>query len=80
MATYDRRRLEITRIEFHVPAPAPWGAAWTEVMKAIHAAVAELHESGELPEAAEPADNVIAIAPGDDEVIVSYEIHVSSEA
>lgn len=74
MATYDRRELHITRVEYHVPAPAPWGANWTQVMGAIHAIVAELHEAGELPEAAEPADNVIAIAPGDDSVIVSYEL------
>lgn len=78
MATYSRRKLHITRVEFHVPAEAPWGATWVEVMKAVHAATAELREAGVIGETAEPADDQIAIAPHDDTVVVSYELRTRS--
>ena len=76
MATYDRSELQITRIEFRVPAPAPWGAAWVEVQKAISVATQELRESGVLGPDQTPSDDQISIAPGDDCVIVSYENRV----
>ena len=68
MATYERTELHTTRVEFHVPAPPPWGATWVEVAKAVSAARAEL-------EAAEDSvhDDSISVAPGEDSVIVSYE-------
>lgn len=80
MATYGRSELHITRVEFHVPAEAPWGATWVEVMKAIHAAIAELREMGELREDEEPSDDTISIAPADDELVVSYELRKRATA
>ena len=73
LATYGRRELHTTRVEFHVPAPAPWGAAWVEVYKAVSAAIAEMREAGLLGVNQEPSDDRIAIAPGEESVIVSYE-------
>lgn len=76
MATYSRAELHITRIEFLVPAPAPWGAAWGEVFKAVRAAETELIAAGEIPEGQGPSDDQICIAPGDDSVVISYELRV----
>lgn len=74
MPTYERKHLDVQRVEFHVPAPAPWGAPYVEVMKAVHAAVTELREAGTVGEFAEPADDALAIAPHDDHIVVSYEV------
>lgn len=76
MATYSRTELHVTRVEFHVPAPPPWGATWVEVAKAVNAAIAEIVEAGELAEGAQPSDDLISVAPGDDDVVVSYELRV----
>lgn len=73
MATYERAEMHTMRVEFHVPAPPPWGAAWAEVAKAVAACEAELRAAGEL-KPGEPAwDDQITVAPGEDSVIVSYE-------
>lgn len=88
MATYSRSQLHIERVEYHVPASAPWGACWTDVYKAVAAATAELREAGliagsvgiDASQAAEPADDQIQISPGDDEVIVSFELRTRMEA
>lgn len=73
MASYSRRVIRTTRVEFPVPAAEPWGACWVEVMKAIHAATRELVDNGLLAEGKEPSDDTIRIRVGDDEVIVFYE-------
>lgn len=73
MATYSRVVVETRRVEFRVPAPQPWGATWTEVFKAVHAAIAELTESGQVAECAEPADDSIMIRVEDDMIVVGYE-------
>lgn len=77
MATYERRVLEIQRVEFHVPAPPPWGATWVEVSKAVRAAIAELVSSGRLAEHTEPADDIISVTPLDDAIVISYEVRSS---
>ncbi len=73
MTTYQRREITTTRVEYRVPAEFPLGAAWVEVYKAVAAVHAELHEAGELTEGRDAADNRIRIAPGDDEIVVSFE-------
>jgi hypothetical protein len=73
MATYSRREVHTTRVEFLVPAPWPTGACWTEVQKAIWSATKELREAGRLGEDETPPDDWIWVTPGDSEVIVSYE-------
>lgn len=74
MATYSRREVHTTRVEFLVPAAEPYGACWVEVYKAVSAAIAEMRASGRLGPGQEPSDDAIQIRPGDDEVIVSYDI------
>jgi len=73
VSTYERREVTRTRVEFVVPASEPWGAYWVEVMKAIHAATAELRTSGRAEFGQQPSDDAIRIRPIDDAVIVSYE-------
>lgn len=74
MADYQRREITTRRIEWAVPAPWPQGACWTEVQKAIVAAANELNDAGLIPPDDEPADDLIRVRPGDDEVIVSIEV------
>ena len=80
MSTYDRRILEICRVEFHVPAAEPWGADWVEVSKAISAAHKELEELGAIPPHAEASADQIRIAPTDEAIVVSYELRTSGSA
>lgn len=68
MATYQRREVTTTVVQFVVPAAPPWGASWAEVQKAIHAAVAELRNAGE----GSVADDRISVLPSDEALIVSY--------
>lgn len=75
MATYSRTEMHTTRVEFHIPAGAPRGAAWAEVMTAINAAIAELRAAGELRPDEEVAADTISVAPhNEDVVVVSYEL------
>jgi hypothetical protein len=80
MATYTRQVLQIERVEFHVPAPEPWGATWVEVSKAINAATVELRQRELLAEDATPAESQINVKPWDDEIIVSVEVRTRSES
>lgn len=74
MATYFRRERTTRRVEFVVPTPAPWGADWTQVMRAIHAAHAELVEAGRIKPGTDAPDGLIRISPGDEDVVVAFEI------
>lgn len=80
MATYSRRVLHIERVEFHVPAPAPWGATFAEVVKAIHTASAEFRDHRGLASTVVLNDDEIAVAPQDDAIVVSYEVRTTTEA
>lgn len=73
MATYSRRERVTRTVEFTVPAAPPHGACWTEVAKAVSAAVKELRDAGRIGPHDDPQDDMIRIRPGDDEVVVSYE-------
>ena len=72
MATYSRREVHTTRVEFIVPAPYPDGACWVEVYKAVAAATNEMRERGLIADVDEPADNELFVSPGDSEVIVAF--------
>lgn len=72
MATYDRRVVVTRRVEFAVPTNTH-GAAWAEVMKAIHAARHELVTAGKVAEDAEPSDDQIRLLTDDEAVIVAIE-------
>lgn len=74
MATYERREVTTTRVEFDVPASSPWGACWVEVQKAIAAVIEEMRTAGTLGLAEVPSDDRIRVTPGDEKIIVSYEI------
>lgn len=74
MATYSRRERITRTVEFPVPAEQPYGACWAEVWKAFNAARQELVVAGRLEKDVSPPDDMIRILPGDDEVIVCYEV------
>lgn len=73
MSFYSRQERHTKRVEFVVPAPPPWGAAWVEVMKAIRAATTELVVAGRVKAGEDPSDDTLWIRSWDDAVIVSYE-------
>lgn len=70
MATYSRRVVQTTRIEYEVPAEPPWGAAWAEVAKAVSAAMHDVRRQKGLPEDASVSDDSIWIEPRDDVIVV----------
>lgn len=74
MATYSRREIHTTRVEYLVPADDRFGACWVEVYKAVSAAMQELVSLGLLEQGREPSDDAIKIRPGDDEVIVYFDL------
>ena len=74
MATYSRREVVTRTVEFTVPAFPPYGATWAEVWKAFNAAVRELRAAGRLQQGEPPSDDMVWILPGDDEVVVRYEL------
>jgi hypothetical protein len=78
MATYWRREVHTTRVEFLVPAEPPYGAAWVEVQKAISAAIQELISRGLLAEDGTPSDDQIWVRPGDDDVAVVIEVETEA--
>lgn len=81
MATYSRRELHITRVEFTVPAEPPWGATWVEVAKAITAATNEIRAADGLEPDEVLADDRISVAPyNEDEIVVSYELRARMRA
>lgn len=73
MADYSRRERTVTTVEYLVPTREPWGACWVEVMKAIHAATAELRELGRLGPTEEPADDMIRLHAGDEDIVVTFD-------
>lgn len=73
MATYDRWIRTIENVEYTIPADQPYGAAWVEVYKAVHAIHEELRAAGEIGVDEEAPDDRIRILPGEDEIVVFYE-------
>lgn len=73
MATYSRREIHTIRVEYPVPSGA-YGACWVEVSKAVEAATQELVSLGLLEDGRQPADDAIKIRPGDEDVIVYFDL------
>jgi hypothetical protein len=73
VTTYTRIEETTTLIKFIIPASFGFGACWSEVMKAIHAAHNELWEQGRVPQGEDASDDVIRFITGDEEIIVFYE-------
>lgn len=73
MSTVERREVLIRRIEHVVPAREPWGADWTEVMKAVSAATAELRDQLRVPSHMDPPDDMIRMRVEDEAIVVYYE-------
>jgi hypothetical protein len=74
VSTLSRRERITRRVEFIVPAEPPWGACWTEIMKAIHTAHSELRQLGRIEGDRDAPDDLITVHPVDDSIIVSYEL------
>jgi hypothetical protein len=73
VSTMTRRETTIRRFEQVVPAREPWGADWTEVMKAISAAVQEMKEKAILPGDMEPSADQLRMRVEDEAIVVYYE-------
>lgn len=74
MATYSRREVVSRHIEYTVPTDGLWGACWVEVDKAIVVAAREYKERHGLPEGAAPSDDALRFFPGDDEIVIRFEV------
>lgn len=74
MATYTRREWSTRHVEYAVPAEQPWGACWVEVDKAIVAATVEYRQRHFIPDDALPADDWLRVYPGDDEILIRFEV------
>ena len=74
MADYTRREFTVRTVEYAVPCRLPWGAAWAEVQMAIDAALVDYREKHDLREDARPADDWLRIFPGDDEILIRFEV------
>jgi hypothetical protein len=73
MATWSRRERVTRTVEYTVPVGGD-GAAYAEIQKAITAARQDLTEAGRADSFGTIADNEIRVLPGDDEIIVAYEV------
>ena len=73
MAEYYRRERVTRVVEWIVPAAPPYGACWNQVAQAIGQAERELRDTGRVAAGHEPADDLIRVLPGDDEIVVYYE-------
>lgn len=74
MATFSRYEYTTRHIEYQVPAAQSWGAAWAEVFKAIGAALAEYRRVHGIDEAVAAADDWVWVFPGDDEIVIRFEV------
>lgn len=73
MATWFRREVTTRRVEWVVPARAPFGADWAQVLQAFNQAERELRAAGWIPEGQEPSDDLIRFDAGDEEIVIYYE-------
>lgn len=73
MATWTRRETVTRTVEYVVPC-GPYGAPWAEVQKALTAALADFERQHSLPDHTVPADNEIRFHPGDDEILIRFEV------
>lgn len=80
MADWVRTEHPSRRIEYRVPCHGLWGAASTEVQKALTAAASEYRQAYQLSRDAPLSDDALRVFPGDDEVIIRFEVEESSRA
>lgn len=76
MTDYKRTEVTTTRVQFHVDAPFPDGANWSDVMNMIRLVHQELWSAGTVTQDRDAPDNEVRLAAGDGEIIVSYEKRV----
>jgi hypothetical protein len=74
MATYSRREYTTRHIEYTVPSDGLWGACWVEVDKAMVSAAREYRQVHRLPEGAALSDDALRFFPGDDEIVIRFEV------
>lgn len=79
MATYSRRERVTRYVEWTVPADLAWGACWNQVSNALDAALDEYRRHHGLDEHATPADNEIRFFPGDEEIVIRFEVKEQSD-
>lgn len=76
MTDYKRTEVTTTRVQFHVDAPFPDGANWSDVMNMIRLVHQELWSAGIVTQDRDAPDNVVRLMADDNEIIVSYEKRV----
>ncbi len=72
--SYTRGERIVTTVGFRVPASEPWGATYTEVLRAINEAVAEYGSlfAGIPTYHGTPSDDSIRVHAEDDAIVVSF--------
>ncbi|MGW1039866.1 hypothetical protein [Streptomyces sp. NPDC002547] len=74
MASYTIETVTTTIRRWIIPAAEPWGAAAAEIGKAWAAADRAYREQNDLGQDASLPDNALTFHPGDDEIVISFEI------
>lgn len=60
--------------EWHVPANGLWGATWVDLDKKMSMAARTYRELKELPEGEALPDDALRIRPGDEMVVIYFEV------
>ena len=74
MATYTHREIVSRRVEYIVPAAAPWGADLGDMQAAINAARIACVERNGLDPAQPLCATALRFEPRDDEIVISFTI------
>lgn len=69
MATYSKREITSTVIEFEIPTEGPYGATYADMMKAVAGAI---YSAGELGVSTE-WDDWCSFHPGDESITIRFE-------
>jgi hypothetical protein len=72
MATFTHREIVSRRVEYIVPAAAPWGACLGDMQAAMNAARIACVERNGLDPARPLADTALRFEPRDDEIVISF--------
>lgn len=74
MATYTHREIISRRIEYAVPAAAPWGATRADVYQALAAAERKYRDLHGLQDDQSLSDDALRVLPVDDGIVISFTI------
>ena len=74
MATYTHREIVSRRVEYIVPAAAPWGACLGDMSAALSAASRAYREAHNVDERLMLPDDALRLFPRDDEIVISFTI------